>query len=35
MRRLFRTALKWAPILYPIVKKVLASRGSKVSYPKR
>ncbi len=37
MRNLIRTAIKWGPVLYPIVKKVMDSRKSakfKSSYSK-
>ncbi|CAM3799109.1 Mobile element protein [Mesobacillus thioparans] len=37
MRRLIKTAIKWGPVLYPIVKKMMDSRKStkmKSSYSK-
>nr|WP_249745265.1 hypothetical protein [Mesobacillus boroniphilus] len=37
MKKLIKTALKWGPVLYPIVKKMMNSRKSssvKTSYSK-
>lgn len=37
MKKLIRTALKWGPVLYPIVKKMMNNRKSssmKTSYSK-
>ncbi|WP_286182639.1 hypothetical protein [Bacillus sp. ISL-55] len=37
MNKLIRTALKWGPVLYPIVKKMMNNRKSssiKTSYTK-
>jgi hypothetical protein len=37
MRKLIKTAIKWGPVLYPIVKKMMNSRKSakfKSSYSK-
>ncbi|WNF24993.1 hypothetical protein RH061_11115 [Mesobacillus jeotgali] len=37
MNKLIRTALKWGPVLYPIVKKMMNNRKSssiKTSYSK-
>nr|WP_233153167.1 hypothetical protein [Lysinibacillus odysseyi] len=31
MKNLFKTAVKWAPVVYPIIKKMLDNRKSKAS----
>ncbi|WP_257959216.1 hypothetical protein [Bacillus sp. V3-13] len=33
MKRLIRTAIKWAPVIYPIVKKIINNRKAKRSSP--
>ncbi|WP_245917230.1 MULTISPECIES: hypothetical protein [Bacillus] len=33
MKRLIKTAIKWAPVIYPIVKKIINSRKTKGSSP--
>lgn len=35
MKNVFKTAVKWAPVIYPIVKKMLDSRKSKSSMATR
>lgn len=30
MGRLIKTAIKWAPVVYPVVKKIINSRKSSV-----
>lgn len=32
MKRLIKTAIKWAPLLYPIVRKVMNDRKEKQAY---
>ncbi|WLR57196.1 hypothetical protein LC048_10220 [Mesobacillus subterraneus] len=37
MKKIIKTALKWGPVLYPIVKKMMSNRKSssiKTSYSK-
>lgn len=33
--KIIRTAIKWAPVVYPVVKKVLASNKKKTTVPYR
>lgn len=31
MKNLFKTAVKWGPVLYPVIKKILGNRKAKTS----
>ncbi len=35
MKNLFKTAVKWGPVVYPFVKKILGNRKTKTSMPTR
>lgn len=35
MKNLFKTAIKWAPVVYPVVRKMWGSRKSKASMATR
>nr|WP_231860339.1 hypothetical protein [Bacillus sp. OxB-1] len=36
MKRLIKTAIKWAPVLYPIIRKMMSERKKYgTSFPKR
>nr|WP_241993816.1 hypothetical protein [Mesobacillus foraminis] len=35
MSKLIRTLIRLAPIIYPIVRKMMAKRGTKATYPQR
>ncbi|MGM9950924.1 MAG: hypothetical protein ACI33P_12400 [Lysinibacillus sp.] len=35
MKNLFKTAVKWGPVVYPVVRKILGNRKAKASMPTR